>query len=137
MIPLTWTLLAVVGLVISALALREATRVYMAHSGITNGRRATALVGFVSEIIRVLIYLAFLGVGVYFLYKGYEVSRIEIAAVFLAVEFLTIVKTSLNLWLIRYLVKSELHRMSESDVERNAREDLVMGEQRREIEDSH
>lgn len=79
---------------------------YMSARILTNGRRAVAIVGFLGEAIRFVIYLFYGGVGIYYIGKDIDVTRTGVALIMLAALILLLIKTGLQLWLNSYLFKT-------------------------------
>lgn len=143
-IPYIWTIVAVIGVVISIMALRFAALDVLSARVLTNGRRRIAIVGFSSEVIRVVIHALFFGIGVWYIASGSQVTKIEIAVAMLTMEMLIVAKTALQYWLNRYLYQTSLAVQGLSEDGRdpgvtldqqaqNLQEDQEMGDHRREL----
>lgn len=137
-LPHIWLIGAVAGMVLSFLTLREAAKDYLSNRILTNGRRATGIVGFIGEILRFFIYVFFAGIGIYYLAQDQTVQRPGVGLFMLAALLLLLVKTALQLWLNIYLFRTSmaiLERGSEQTQEQI--EDEHFGIQRRELEALH
>lgn len=111
LLPDIWLGLALLGLVLSFFALREAAKDYLSNRVLTNGRRAVGIVGFIGEGIRFVIYIFFAGVGLYYRVNGIEVQRGGVGLTMLAALMLLLIKTALQLWLNRYLFRTSRQQL--------------------------
>lgn len=137
-LPHAWVIGSITGMVLSFLALQEAAKDYLSARILTNGRRASAIVGFVNEGIRFVIYIFFAGIGIYYLTLDQTVARVGVGLFMLAALLLLLVKTALQLWLNRYLFRTALDELNAgAEQTQDQIEDKHFGDIRRELEISH
>lgn len=110
-LPDLWLLLSIAGLVVSFMALREVSLDYLSNRIMTNGRRAVAIVGFLGELTRFVIYLFYAGIGIYYLWFDIAVHRSVVGLLMLAALVLLLFKTVLQLWLNRYLFQTSRKKL--------------------------
>lgn len=110
-IPHLWLGLSLLGMVLSFLALREVSMDYLSSRVLTNGRRAVAVIGFLGESIRFVMYVLFAGVGVFYLASERAVNRGGVGWVMVLALVLLLIKTALQLWLNRYLYKTSRDKL--------------------------
>lgn len=134
-IPHAWLALALVGLALAASSLRQSIRDYRSTRP-TNGFRVLALGDIAQEVLRVLLYLAFAGIGVYYFAAGLEVTRSGVAWIMVTAELIIIAKTTIQIMVNRYLRRNHM-RVEGAPETQDQREDREFGEQRRQLETTH
>lgn len=101
-LPYVWLALAILGLGLAVLSLVEAALDYSTTRP-TNGFRALALGDMATEGLRVVLYLLFAGIGIYYLVSGLEVGRSGIGWIMVGAEAIIVAKTIIQITVRRYL----------------------------------
>ena len=105
MIPIIWLAIAMIGLALAILSLVEAATDFMSTRP-TNGFRALAIGDMISESLRVVLYLVFGGIGVYYIVADIQVARSGVASFMVLGELIIVAKTVVQLAVRRYLKKT-------------------------------
>ena len=111
MIPIIWLGIALVGLALAVVSLIESVTDFLSTRP-TNGFRALAVGDIISESLRVVLYLVFGGLGVYYIVGDIEVARSGVAWFMVAGELIIVAKTVVQITVRRYLKKTHPEGLS-------------------------
>lgn len=134
-IPHIWLAIAVLGLALASLSLLESVADFLTTRP-TNGFRALAVGDIATESLRVVLYLSFAGIGIYYTVAGLEVARTGIAWIMVGAETIIVVKTLIQIIVRRYLRVTHARISGEPETQ-DQREDREFGDKRRALEVVH
>lgn len=101
-IPHIWLTIAVLGLALAAMSLIESVTDFLTTKP-TNGFRALAVGDIATEVLRVVLYLTFAGIGLYYLIGDIQTSRNGVAWLMVGAETILVTKTIIQITVRRYL----------------------------------
>lgn len=134
-IPQIWLAIAIIGLLMASLSLRGSILDYRTTKP-TNGFRLLAIGDIAQESLRVVLYVLFVGLGIFYIATSQPVTREIVGWIMVLAEMILVTKTAIQLGINSHLRHS--HRRFEGDLEtQDQREDREFGEQRRNLEMKH
>lgn len=136
-LPWSWLALAILGLALSFTSLSESILDWRVTKP-SNGFRALALGDIISESIRVVIYVAYGSLSVFYIMAGVKLQRPFGAAILVGALFLLVVKSFVQIAVRRYVRHTHGRRIDPTiPMTQNQIEDRDFGEERRALETQH